>query len=321
MQDFIIFCRKEIVMNWYKKAYVDGEWWITDTGEALYADGDRGDYNHEAYVFEQILGSYFDLDDPNTPDMYEFENMPEEELSQAGLSPEEIQVVYNQVDAREYAMKNWNWIRVADKYIQSWYLTSGILKNMANGLYDAYEADAFKNTFVISSMSNGKNYSPVPYEVIDSGSPRNLMQYLEFDPMNLRASMNWYKKAQGIEIIEQENQDDPRYVDYGGIGHDWYYGYEDDYESGNFNYVWVFIDGEVDVEIETEEIDSHSSVRRWDKLMSRWDSVYSGRYDSSSKAISVTKPSGGVAKYRGVPKSIQYALKQKFPEAKQMYVY
>jgi hypothetical protein len=192
-------------MNWYKEAQVYGEWWITESGDALFADGDTGDYNHEAYVLESILGGHFDLDDPETPDMYEIGNLPSQELLESGLSQEEINVITGFTDAREFAMKNWGWVRVADKYVQSWYITSSTLKNISEGLFEAYGAEAFKSTYVVESLSNGKNYSPVPYSVIDSGNPRNLMQYREFDVMNLSRGKNWYKKAQQANIRHYED--------------------------------------------------------------------------------------------------------------------
>jgi len=42
-------------MNWYKivkLAQIQGEYWIDDSGQVMMADGDIGDYNHEAYAIE-----------------------------------------------------------------------------------------------------------------------------------------------------------------------------------------------------------------------------------------------------------------------------
>jgi len=193
-------------MNWYKKAQVYGEWWITDTGDVLYADGDVGDYNHEMYVIEQIVNEYFDTDLMN----FDFASTSEEEMAKASVPQDAINVLRGRMDAREYGMKNLGWVRVSDKYIQSWYLTGTILKNIANGLYETYGTDAFRNKYVVESLSNGKNYSPVPYEAIDSGNPKNLLPYREWDPMNLKSSsLNWFKRSQ------VEN-----YKYYEDIGHD-----------------------------------------------------------------------------------------------------
>lgn len=51
-------------MNWYKKAvrkYAQyGEYWITQDGQTIYADGDVGDYNHEAIVIEHAQSQLVD---------------------------------------------------------------------------------------------------------------------------------------------------------------------------------------------------------------------------------------------------------------------
>lgn len=39
---------------------VRGEYWIDDSGCALYADGNVGDYNHEAFVLERAMNSVID---------------------------------------------------------------------------------------------------------------------------------------------------------------------------------------------------------------------------------------------------------------------
>ena len=137
--------------------------------------------------------------------------------------------------------------------------------------------------------------------------------------------MNWYKTSQQIEMIEQTNRNNPNYVGYEDIGHDWHNeinrvdDVQDDYEGGTSNYIWVFIDGKVDIEEETEDIYAHVLVRRWDEL--DFDRFYSGRYSKNSGIASITKPSFGASQFRDVPRSIQYALKQAFPGIKQMYVY
>jgi len=186
-------------MNWYKRAYVDGEWWITNTGEVLFADGDVGDYNHEAYVLEQIIGNHIDLDAPESPDMYNFQNMADEDLTEIGFSPEEIQVIHNRVDAREYAMKNWSWVRVSDRFIQTWYLTSQILSRIANGLFDAFGGDVYtEKQWVIHVTSNGKIYENIPYEVMTQRNPMALRDYQMAD-LSRYASNNWYKRAKQLE--------------------------------------------------------------------------------------------------------------------------
>ena len=61
-------------MNWFKKiSEVHGEWWIDDNGQAVFADGDVGEYNHEGYVIGVILSSYFEMDSVDSPDIFDIE--------------------------------------------------------------------------------------------------------------------------------------------------------------------------------------------------------------------------------------------------------
>ena len=75
-------------MNWYKRfkfSQIQGEYWITDSGQVMGADGDIGDYNHESYVIQSILGSYdmdyesnmVDIEDPAFLENFVTENFEE----------------------------------------------------------------------------------------------------------------------------------------------------------------------------------------------------------------------------------------------------
>lgn len=58
-------------MNWYtriKITQVQGEWWIDDSGSAMYADGNVGEYNHEMHVIESIVRKYIDF-----PEMIDYQ--------------------------------------------------------------------------------------------------------------------------------------------------------------------------------------------------------------------------------------------------------
>lgn len=121
--------------------------------------------------------------------------------------------------------------------------------------------------------------------------------------------MNWYKIA--LEVVEQG--EDSYYTD---VGHDWHFGYEDDFEEGRYNYMWALVNGVIDVEMETEYVSGHIDVERWET-----DIRYAGRYASGTKVISITRPQEGISQFRQIPQAVQDLLKQKFPEAEQLYVY
>ena len=60
--DRVIMGKNKMAKNWYrhfvKLSQVYGEFWITSDGSAIEADGDVGDYNHEAHVMIYIMSKY-----------------------------------------------------------------------------------------------------------------------------------------------------------------------------------------------------------------------------------------------------------------------
>lgn len=77
---------KKIVKRRLLEETLRGEWWIDDSGSAVFADGDIVDMNHEAIVIENvtktILG-YFDIDDDQrTGDLSYYTDRIKENLKQ-----------------------------------------------------------------------------------------------------------------------------------------------------------------------------------------------------------------------------------------------
>lgn len=131
---------------------VSGEWWIDDTGFAVFADGDTGDTNHESYAFWSALGldpeettsrrrkmiennwdfvlehkkSFPDDEDVQEADAFDLAASIEDLCPSCNIS--DMQVVAlraldanekaveflrsGMADAREYAIVQDNWIRV-----------------------------------------------------------------------------------------------------------------------------------------------------------------------------------------------------------------
>jgi len=90
-------------MNWYtllKLAQIQGEWWIDESGNAIFADGDADieSMNHEMIVMNTITNKYLELDDYDDPRSNEFiekyikenwEDVVEYMISVEGLISEE----------------------------------------------------------------------------------------------------------------------------------------------------------------------------------------------------------------------------------------
>ena len=185
-------------MNWYKKyifAQIRGEFWINDSGNAIYADGDIGDYNHEGYVLESVRGQYvedvefLDWDDTlkqKAKEQYKKEfrdgeiidddphNLAFRYFQEEGMTEEEWEIANEGGDAREFAMKHWGWKRLEGTNIETYYLKNSDLEKIADGLYDAYQDDALNGYFNIYVYSTNKWYTDIPYVNIEN---KNLRGY------------------------------------------------------------------------------------------------------------------------------------------------
>jgi curved DNA-binding protein CbpA len=194
-----------------------GEWWITDSGNAMFADGDIGDMNHSAYVIDMVSREILDMFDVYCDDhcnledqigdiydeikdelsneqikrwedesydvMAEYLNLDGNELKKFKMK---IDVCFDIIDPRDYCMEHMGWMRVINNNIQVWELNNSILKNISYGLYDAYPGELDDNemlpedkqvTFTIESMKTKTLYYDVPYSVIESGNVSKLNAY------------------------------------------------------------------------------------------------------------------------------------------------
>jgi hypothetical protein len=194
-------------MNWYKKAQtLSGEWWIID-GQALFADADIGDMNHEAYVvdsiqrkysYDKFAGEYVDWDGfkkelarEELTEQYGrkiaeklLEKDPEKtedaylkKLREMGMTDEEYAIAEGIGDAREYGIKNLGWKRVKQNNVQTETLTVDDLRDIANGLWEAYDENCEKETFNIEVNSTSTIFEDVPYQLISNGAPTALQAY------------------------------------------------------------------------------------------------------------------------------------------------
>lgn len=205
-----------------------GEWWIDDSGSAMFVDGDIGDMNHSAYVVDMVSRELLDMLGIDSNDEYVsleewFENIYEiisddwsekdQRAWDEGYQYALIQIYlenkfgveYNgvpiskmlevsqdtimmegDIDPRDYAMQYLHWIRVINNIAQVWELNRTILKNMSNGLWDAYsdELDGYDEqieedqpTFDIESLKTGTLYEDVPFGIIDSANVSGLNAY------------------------------------------------------------------------------------------------------------------------------------------------
>jgi hypothetical protein len=160
--------------NWDDAPEINGEYWITEDGGTLYADGDIGDMNHEGYVIDHMqrmiadrldvqVDDYVDWDEVKksaAEGIYEekrqeaeeqgnqkeveeldfawededYDSFLHEALSRAKISDEEFQIANGQGDPREYAMEHWGWKRVDDHNIETWTLNQNDIYAISQGM-------------------------------------------------------------------------------------------------------------------------------------------------------------------------------------------
>jgi hypothetical protein len=169
---------KEIVNNILKEMQqLRGEWWIDQSGTAMFADGDVGDMNHEAYVINNLVSEfldYFGIDNDERGTLDQYEEEIKEVLQERGIINNEsdefkyhsdpADFIYDYLyknkqpikdekqledaffiafgstnrDAREYALKYWGWKRMKGEIIDTQYLTNKDLDIISKGISDAY---------------------------------------------------------------------------------------------------------------------------------------------------------------------------------------
>lgn len=170
--------RQAKASNWFKRAMRKvanyGEWWIDDLGGTTYADGDNGDYNHEAVVIErcqQELKEAIEFDDILNSASYLFgesgdyggydpiavrtglHDWADSAINEGLLTEDEGGDIYEYIiqktelpenvvdaamgnldDARVLAMQEWGWKRFAGRNIETWTLTQKDLSIISTGL-------------------------------------------------------------------------------------------------------------------------------------------------------------------------------------------
>ncbi len=199
----------ESQLNYLLKFAQVGEWWIID-GEAHYADSTIGDMGHEAYVLSYVRNiicetmnfgvyeKYMDWDETkkdivrNLINRRDIESIEEDKIEEIHddhelfdkialgyeISPKDIDIADNSGDVRVYAMENLGWKRVEGKFVQTQTLTRKDLKDIVDGLYDAYEIeDDSKMLFSIEVMANKKMYWDIPYYILSLEEPKEILQY------------------------------------------------------------------------------------------------------------------------------------------------
>lgn len=184
-----------------------GEWWIDDTGQVLFADGDIGDMNHEMYVLDWLTRTILDTiggipyneEYAGSMDAYNEEvrealeiasdaslevlcNAVEEALREVWTDTTQraaaIDAAYNLGDPRAYAIRYNGWKRLKGTNIETWTLTKEDLLTIVQGIHEAADGELHDGTkFFIEVRASGKCFSDVPWGILQDASPSKLREY------------------------------------------------------------------------------------------------------------------------------------------------
>jgi hypothetical protein len=227
---------------------VRGEYWITDYG-IQYADGDVGDMNHEMIAAQQVTGellSYFDVelgeevptnfnylereqlgeisdflfnemgrdDEEEWEEQFEdnYINYIEDYLKKQDIENlgDKLKVVWDQMDARVYGLKNLGWKRIHGNWIETWTLSQGDLKEIVSGIYEIMEQEGFQDIedeneeFNIEVRANGRTFTDIPWSILQK---ENLMKLVEYRDKPYRESVEMFTERDTEPEISQKEQE------------------------------------------------------------------------------------------------------------------
>ena len=216
-----------------------GEWWIDDSGNALYADADVGDMGHEAYVIDSLTRRLLyacgvECCDEHAGNLYDRENkkLISAQMKEEGFDgtieefvddaakriwkdpkqrEDALRICEGHGDARKYGMQYDGWIRVAGHGFECWEMNATVLKHMGDGIYDAGVEDVGDDEiFEIYVHKTQMHYTDVPWSVINGGDPGALRVYgTKNNPMRRHYD---FSKGQRNKYAGRLNQ--PRVLSY-----------------------------------------------------------------------------------------------------------
>lgn len=217
---------------------IHGEYWINESGQALFADGDIGDYNHAAYVLETLqyeVAETFGIYNHEgiTPEDEFFkqiiekiiEEAPEleqtinqlkkknqvekiviQKLKESGysdkLANDMVYTLLGFMDPRDFAIIHWGWKRVLDNMVETYTLTPNDMKTIANGLYDIEPQLSPQAVFTIEIVSNRKVID-LTLEELEQGRFKSEQEK--------QREEEWKKQASQKQIEDQEKKNLPDY--------------------------------------------------------------------------------------------------------------
>jgi len=190
--------------SWGDRRTLSGEYWLND-GSSLYAEND---YDHSMHVVSMarahindelgldIDDEFIDWNELRTILTEQYPELRQEIwvdhvyprpklerfLTQFGMTIElwDIAGDIGDVDPRLYAAREWGWVRNEGNNLETCGVSRSKLKEIANGLYNAYEdVELERECFDIYDFNTTRYYRNVPFDIIETGDIAALRDYDE----------------------------------------------------------------------------------------------------------------------------------------------
>ena len=159
-------------MSWFKKivnikrASIRGEWFINDSGQSTFADGDIGDLNHEAAAIqakvpeehEERFGEYI---------FGGLEELTPEEVEDIGA--DFVEYMARGGEARTWMVEKEGWIRVHGNNFELQTLDEGTLNSIVDFIYGELEPQEWPTEDIyMAELSTGQTYEINVEQLIES---------------------------------------------------------------------------------------------------------------------------------------------------------
>ena len=159
----------------------NGEYWIDESGQTEYADGDVGDTNHEMIAFKAALG--LDEDEYESREWLipgvKFTLAQQKELLKLGVSKKVVDYFKKGADARDYALEHMGWVRVRMRDFQVWTLDDARLKLIQGAdFWDEGDEDESEDTINLEEMSSRGWWNCSFKVILGAQSSEGLKAYL-----------------------------------------------------------------------------------------------------------------------------------------------
>jgi len=197
----------------------NGEWWIDETGSALFADGDIADQNHEMFAFWGALEvDAEELDEDVLLGLVDRNKETFMALMADGTINNEAAKWFMENptrDARDYAMEKMNWIRVESHRFQMQTFNDDAKNRICDFIGNEQSNVEEDDELTIEQYSDNKMFSLTVAELRDSG--KSAAALLWAAQQDRPGFYNPYEETEEVVVFANPSVTAPRVDGYEGM--------------------------------------------------------------------------------------------------------